>query len=255
MNVGNIAHGAGAILGILAGFAIPAGPPPGGGPAHIVALFGLWAATMGRPKVNVSTYGSYEECSQGYDALVANRNQDALRWFTEAAAYRSAPGGCWYDLGIANERLGNAPAALKAYSHAADLGDPEAQLNLGTMYEKGDRGLPKDPAQAISWYQKAAEQQFPLGFLNNIAWSLPTSSDSALRNPKLALAYARKAVCADEHPKPYMLDTLAEAYYVNQQYENAMNTETENRKHLKKGYYLVQLAKYKLAKADLLPKK
>jgi membrane associated rhomboid family serine protease len=255
MNVGNIAHGAGAVLGILTGLAItlPERRAVTSAGICMIALFGLWATTLGRPKVNLSTYGSYEECRQGYDALVAQRDQDALHWFNEATAYRSAPAGCWYDLGIVHEQLGNAPSAVKAYRHAADLGDPEAQLKVGNMYEKGDRGLPQDDAQAISWYRKAAEHG-SAEVLNNIAWTFATSSDSAMRNPTLALEYARKAVSADEHPKPYILDTLAEAYYVNQQYENAMTTEQRaiaQAPEKEKNNYLLQLAKYKLALAGI----
>jgi TPR repeat protein len=36
-------------------------------------------------------------------------------------------------------------------------GNPEAQLNLGFMYFTGE-GVPKDAAQAVFWYRKAAEQ-------------------------------------------------------------------------------------------------
>lgn len=44
-----------------------------------------------------------------------------------------------------------------------------AQTNLGVMYDNG-RGVPKDEAQAVAWYRKAAEQgdanaQFYLGVM------------------------------------------------------------------------------------------
>ena len=38
-----------------------------------------------------------------------------------------------------------------------DYGDAEAQFELGGMYEEGS-GISKDDAQAVQWYQKAAEQ-------------------------------------------------------------------------------------------------
>ncbi|WP_366658587.1 tetratricopeptide repeat protein [Fodinicurvata sp. EGI_FJ10296] len=40
---------------------------------------------------------------------------------------------------------------------AASRGDPEAQNNLGTMYEQG-YGVTQDYAEAVRWYSSAAEQ-------------------------------------------------------------------------------------------------
>ena len=224
--VGNIAHGAGAVLGILTGFAITLPEhmaPISAGVAAI--LFALWAATFGRPMVNLSRYGGYDECRQGYNALVAQRNQEAVRWLKEAVAYRSSPPGCWLDLGIGYQRMNNDTAALGAYRKAADMGDADGQFYLGTMYESGRGGLNKDAKQALYWYRKAADQGSASG-MNNAAWAFATSSDPAIRNPVLALDYARKAVAAGgEHPDPNHLDTLAEAYYVNGRYDDAVKTE------------------------------
>jgi uncharacterized protein len=53
------------------------------------------------------------------------------------------------------------------YLKAANQGLAVAQFNLGLMYEIG-RGVPKDDAQALTWYRRAADQgdanaQFSLG--------------------------------------------------------------------------------------------
>ncbi len=40
-----------------------------------------------------------------------------------------------------------------------------AQLNLGLLYAEGRGGLPRDEAQAVAWYRKAAEQNLPLAQL------------------------------------------------------------------------------------------
>ena len=39
----------------------------------------------------------------------------------------------------------------------AEAGDAWAQFNLGNMYSEGE-GVPKDSAEAVNWYRKAAEQ-------------------------------------------------------------------------------------------------
>lgn len=226
--VGNIAHGAGAVLGILIGFAITLEERLGPIAAATGAIaFGLWAATLGRPKVNLSRLGGGQECYLGYQALQANHNQEALRWLKEAASYRTLPAGCWTELGFAHQQAGNQTAALAAYRKAAAMGDADGEYYLGSMYENGNGGLAKDSTQAISWYRKAADHGSP-GVVNNVAWAFATSSDPAIRNPKAALEYAHKAVDADkDHLDPNHLDTLAEAYYVNGQYEEAVKTEQQ----------------------------
>lgn len=47
------------------------------------------------------------------------------------------------------------PSSLR---QRAEAGDVKAQLELGFMYEAGTRGVPRDPAEALKWYHKAAVQ-------------------------------------------------------------------------------------------------
>lgn len=46
----------------------------------------------------------------------------------------------------------------------ADSGDPFAQTTLGVCYELGE-GVDKDPAQAVFWYEKAAQNGWPGGMV------------------------------------------------------------------------------------------
>ena len=127
--VANVAHGAGAILGALTGLAITLANRRRPLIASIVAivLFGLWGATLGRPIVNLSGKAGFVEGKWGYDALLANQNQDAARWLRDAAKLQPKLPVHWFDLGIAYERLGNMPAAMAAYqrAHALDPNDPK----------------------------------------------------------------------------------------------------------------------------------
>jgi membrane associated rhomboid family serine protease len=92
MPVGNTAHGAGAVLGVLTGFAItlPRHRAPIVACIGAILLFGLWAATFGRPPVNMSGKAGYEEGKWGYEALESQRDQDAARWFHDAVTYQPA---------------------------------------------------------------------------------------------------------------------------------------------------------------------
>jgi membrane associated rhomboid family serine protease len=251
MAVGNIAHGTGAVLGLAIGLAITLPQRR----ALIVAstvgvlFFSLWAATLGRPKVNLSPLGGYEECTLGNNALNANRDQEAMQWLLETARYRHTPAVCWSNLGVAYQRLGNKPAALTTYRKAAEMGDSFAEYNLGMMYERGE-GVPRDEQEAVKWYRKAADQGTP-DALNNAAWAYATSSNPAIRNPKLALQYATQAVAATkDHPNPAFLDTLAEAQYANEQYQKAVESELQAialASPEQKGLCQKSLAKYQLA--------
>jgi membrane associated rhomboid family serine protease len=229
MPVANIAHGTGAVLGILTGLAIARPDSRGLTAAGLgaVLFLGLWGATLGRPRINLSGQAGYEEAKWGYEALLAKKNRKAVRWFRDAVAYQPKTSEYWYDLGLAYIRLGQPSAALSAYRRAADLGDPDAEYYVGTLYEAGVGGLPKDGAQALYWYRKAADQN-DVEALNNVAWACATSSDPAIHNPRAALEYARKAVdLGKDHPNPNHLDTLAEALYVNDQPEDAAKTELQ----------------------------
>ena len=50
-------------------------------------------------------------------------------------------------------------AAFDEWLPLAELGDVEAQYNLGVMYDQGT-GMEKDLGKAAEWYRKAAEQGF-----------------------------------------------------------------------------------------------
>ena len=229
MPVANIAHGVGAVLGILTGFAIaqPDRRATFAVGIAIILLFGLWTSTLGRPVVNQSATAGYDEAEWGYNALVANQNQEAAKWFRDAVAYQPKIPGYWYNLGIAYQNLDNGPAAAAAYRRAASQGDAKAAYYLGTLYASGIKDLPKDVAQARFWYGRAAVQD-NADALNSVAWAYATSPDPAIRNPTTALEYARKAVSlGKEHPDPNHLDTLAEAYFINEQHEDAVKTEQQ----------------------------
>jgi TPR repeat protein len=50
-------------------------------------------------------------------------------------------------------------SAYEEWLPLAELGDAEAQYNLGVMYDEG-AGIGQDLARAAEWYRKAAEQGF-----------------------------------------------------------------------------------------------
>jgi tetratricopeptide (TPR) repeat protein len=83
--------------------------------------------------------------------------------------------------------------------------------------------------------------------LNNLAWLFATCEVESFRDPKQALALAKRAVQLEV--SPHILDTLAESFYVNGQIEQAIITETRALEISIKNrdYYKKQLAKFKIA--------
>jgi Zn-dependent protease with chaperone function len=87
--------------------------------------------------------------------------------------------------------------------------DPKILMALATLYQQREK---YGPAQDL--YEKILKKN-PQNVLalNNLAWLLATSSDPAFFQPQKALILARKAAALK--PEPMILDTLAEAFWVN----------------------------------------
>ena len=61
--------------------------------------------------------------------------------------------------GIAYYEQGNYSEAMKWWRKAAEQGDPDAQYNLGLMYDNGN-GVQRNYAEALRWLRMAAKQGF-----------------------------------------------------------------------------------------------
>jgi len=80
--------------------------------------------------------------------------------------------------------------------------------------------------------------------LNNLAWLLVTSEDPRFRDPARALELARQAARLQE--SPYILDTLAECYFANGRYAEAVEAGTRALALAKgdRSHYEAQLRKF-----------
>lgn len=130
-------------------------------------------------------------------------------------------------------------AYLAALAIVSVIGNYWEQTTAGNrineyLYEKMLlRELEKDPNQA--------------GTLNNLAWLYATCEDTSRQNPERALALALRA--AEIMPAQHILDTLAESYFVNGKFREALETghkalsaAQENR-----DYFREQLEKFRKA--------
>ena len=86
-------------------------------------------------------------------------------------------------------KMGNT-AALRQLKTLAGAGDTNAQFSLGAMYENGE-GVPKDVAQAVSWYRRAAEQG--VASAQNNLGAMYYRGDGVPKDAAQAVSWFRKA--------------------------------------------------------------
>ena len=96
--------------------------------------------------------------------------------------------GLMYDFGQGVPQ--NYEEAVRWYSLAAEQGNASAQANLGLMYDFG-QGVPQNYEEAVRWYSLAAEQgnahaQFDLGVMYNTGQGVPQDYEEAVRWYSLA---------------------------------------------------------------------
>jgi tetratricopeptide (TPR) repeat protein len=119
--------------------------------------------------------------------------------------------------------------------------DAKLYSTLGDLYFAR-----KQYAETIEAYSRAIQiQPDNAKVLNNLAWLYATCEDEQFRNPKEALRLAEKAAQLEE--AAYILDTLAESYYINGMIEAAINAEKEAIRMAQKNhsYYEGQLKKFR----------
>ena len=131
MPVANIAHGVGAIIGILLGLAIVGpGDVKWKSRAGLAAIFclSLLGATVFWPWINLSDRAGDEIEQAGITALAHDNAPRAIQLLTLSAHKRNAPARVWYNLGVAYERAGPLTNARIAFEHALDMPGADAQM-------------------------------------------------------------------------------------------------------------------------------
>ncbi len=87
--------------------------------------------------------------------------------------------------------------ALEWFQRAADQGHVGALNDIGVMYELG-QGVPKDPAKAVEWYRKAVAQNYALGHYN-IGRAYETGNGVPKNYSEALKAYRRAARMGDRN--------------------------------------------------------
>lgn len=140
MPVANIAHGVGAVMGMLLGLAVTGNRSvrlkSRAGLAALLIL-SLLGATVFWPQVNLSNYAGPEIERAGLDALDHGDVSRAMKLLEISAQRINAPARAWYNLGVAYQRAGRYEDAVAAFTHAAQMPDADSQMQQAAQGMKG----------------------------------------------------------------------------------------------------------------------
>jgi len=149
----------------------------------------------------------------------------AARWIQKAADQGDVRAltnlGAMYLLGLGVTQ--DEKKAFRLIRLAAEQGFAAAEFGLGRMYSRG-QGIPRNLSEAVKWYTKGADQGDP-DSMNNLSWLLATGTNHGDRNPREAVDLALRATRATQERVPQYFDTLANAFYANGQYGEALGAE------------------------------
>ncbi|MEW5736857.1 MAG: M48 family metalloprotease [Thermodesulfobacteriota bacterium] len=156
-------------------------------------------------------------------AGVASHPDDALLAGSLATLYLSR-NQCEKSAALFRQAISVMKPGPDAYPQLKSAGLPAGSLLYGLL--AGALTCTGDEAGAVAAYE-ASLRYFPdnAESANNLAWTLATSKDPAVRNPEKALFWAERA--ARLLPEPFVLDTLAESLFINGRYEEAIAVEKE----------------------------
>ncbi len=124
---------------------------------------------------------------------ISPATEPQMRTLAEQGDTRSMIGLAYMRLNEVDSRY-DPDAAAGYLARAAEAGSPEAQFELGQLYEKG-LGVPQDPARAVALFRQAAEQDFA-DALNDLGFLHFQGALGVTKDPDLATRYFERAARA-----------------------------------------------------------
>lgn len=121
--------------------------------------------------------------------------------------------------------------------------NPELHVLLGDLYYSEEI-----LANAVDAYEQAIRlEPDNTRALNNLAWLYATAEKEKFFRPKRALELARRAASLEK--APHILDTLAESYFINDEFEKAIEVEQQAMERARgdASHYRQQLKKFRKA--------
>jgi membrane associated rhomboid family serine protease len=144
--VGNVAHGAGFVLGVLVGYLIAPGAKPARAAAGValVALVAssLAAAALWRPQLNFSVNAAFDDTLRAWDALEAKQYAVAVRHLERALALDPNDAANWYNYGVALQYVAGSRGMtpLDAWERSLALDPTNIKTREVVLSERSRRG-------------------------------------------------------------------------------------------------------------------
>jgi Zn-dependent protease with chaperone function len=211
----------------------------------LISTFGKIAATSGqssdRPNwhhFSIKERVDYLKKCEIDTRWIARHNKKVRYSITVYLAVMLLIGGIGHFLkvGVIRPKLDNLyieSMLLRKIEKAPD--DPKLYLMLGSTYFE----LENWEGTREAWEASIALDPENADALNNLAWLYATCSDERFRNLQRALELAKQAAALET--APHILDTLAESYFINGRYEeaiaaaeHALSLAKEDRSYFKK---------------------
>jgi membrane associated rhomboid family serine protease/tetratricopeptide (TPR) repeat protein len=162
--------------------------------------------------------------------LTQRKYDQAIQEFQEAIRLTEGDDRPRLELGLAYQLKGDLQKSQQVFEDVLGKNPKTAkgqkllaanQVLLADLYTQQKRY-----GDAIKTYQQALllEPDFAEAH-NNLAWLYATCEDQKFRDPKAAVNHAQKAVELTEWKEGESIDTLAEAHYVNGDYQQAVEIQ------------------------------
>jgi rhomboid protease GluP len=162
--------------------------------------------------------------------LTEKKFDEAIHEFQEAIRLSGGDDYARLQLGLAYELKGDPNSAQPIFESVLGENpqtDEGRELLAGNETTLGDLySEQKHYGEAITLYRQALllDPDLPEA-QNNLAWLFATCDDLKLRDPKEALEHAERAVALTQWKDPNSIDTLAEAHFVNGEFQQAVEIQ------------------------------
>jgi protein O-mannosyl-transferase len=195
--------------------------------ALTVRQIGFWrnSRALWEHALDVDQWNDIAENNLSLIFLEAQEPEIALQHAQTAIRLNPKAPEIWCELGNIYKAKGDWLAAITNYQRAAELnpGWLDIPLLLGQAYGKVD-----NVKASIDQYRRALMlNPGSIVALNNLAWILATTNDSADRNGAEAVELAKRACELSNEPPAILFGTLAAAYAEDGQFVEAVRTARE----------------------------